>query len=52
MPASALKAALKSDRIMRYIDKSLIKHQRKGWSKMTEKERGEYSMLHEVFNAD
>ena len=52
MPASALKAALKSDRIMRYIDKSLIKHQRKGWSKMTEKERGEYSILHEVFNAD
>ncbi len=52
MPASALKAALKSDRIMRYIDKSLIKHRRKGWSKMTEKERGEYSILHEVFNAD
>ena len=52
MPASALKAALKSDRIMRYIDNSLIKHRRKGWSKMTEKERGEYSILHEVFNAD
>jgi len=52
MPASALIRALKSDRYMRYIDKSLIKYQRKGWSKMTEKEKGEYSMLHEVFNAD
>ena len=52
MPASALIRALRSDRFMRYIDKSLIKHQRKGWSKMTEKEKGEYSMLHEVFNAD
>ena len=52
MPASALIRALRSDRYMRYIDKSLIKYQRKGWSKMTEKEKGEYSMLHEVFNAD
>lgn len=52
MPASALIRALRSDRYMRYIDKSLIKHQRKGWSKMTEKERGEYSILHELFNAD
>jgi hypothetical protein len=52
MPASALIRALRSDRFMRYIDKSLIKHQRKGWSKMTEKEKGEYSILHEVFNAD
>ena len=52
MPASALMTALRSDRIMRYIDKSLIKYRRKGWSKMTEQERGEYNMLHEVFNAD
>ena len=52
MALSALKAALKSDRYMRYIDKSLIKYRRKGWSKMTEQEKGEYNMLHEVFNAD
>ena len=52
MPASALIRALRSDRIMRYIDGVLIKHQRKGWSKMTKEEQGKYSMLHEVFNAD
>ena len=50
MAWSALKAALRSDRFRRYIDKPLIKHQRKGWSKMTEKEKGEYNMLHELFN--
>jgi len=52
MPASALIRALRSDRNMRYIDGVLIKHQRKGWSKMTKEEQGKYSMLQEVFNAD
>ena len=47
---SALKIALKNDRYMRYIDGVLKTHRRKGWSKMTDKEKGEYDMLVKLFN--
>jgi len=50
MPASALKVALKNDRYMRYIDGVLKTYRRKGWSKMTKEEKGEYTALVEVFN--
>jgi len=50
MPASALMTALRSDRYMRYIDGVLKTYRRKGWSKMTKEEKGEYTALVEVFN--
>ena len=50
MALSVLKAALKNDRYMRYIDGVLKTHRRKGWSKMTEQEKGEYTALAELFN--
>ena len=50
MALSALKVALKNDRYMRYIDGVLKTYRRKGWSKMTKEEKGEYTALVEVFN--
>ena len=46
---SLLKQALKKDH-MRYIDGVLKTYRRKGWSKMTKEEQGEYQALVELFN--
>ena len=46
---SLLKQALKKDH-MRYIDGVLKTYRRKGWSKMTKEEQGEYQALAELFN--
>jgi hypothetical protein len=47
---SSLKNALKTNSA--YIDGVLIVRRKKGWSKMTKEEQGEYTALVELFNAD